>query len=181
MAVSPQTIRKRLSEKRLLASRDTTRSRLTVRRTLEGRSRNVLHLHARSLSMAEKRGQTDQTGQIVPDAPEKQGPEIGQSDAATEKPTNKTDQLAGGLVGQIPDRPNGKPSAQGTCEEIGQFGRSVTDHGGSGEIKHKRPDCNSTSFWRHRYDSGLYCSECWPCTDASMMAGESKSPTRTER
>jgi hypothetical protein len=163
----------------LLASRDATRDRLTVRRTIDGVNRYVLHLHARSLSTAEKTDQTDQTGQLLPETPKKQVPDVGRSDATTEKPASKTGQLASNLAGSELDRPNGKPETQKTCEEIGQFGRSDSHHVETGEIKHKYPDCTSTRFWEHRF-AGLHCSECWPCTDVTMKTREGKIPTRTE-
>jgi hypothetical protein len=43
LAVSEQTLRKRLNEKGLLASIDKTRETLTVRRNIAGTSKNVLH------------------------------------------------------------------------------------------------------------------------------------------
>ena len=44
IGVTSQTLRKRLSERGLLASVDAKRETLTVRRTLEGKQRDVLHL-----------------------------------------------------------------------------------------------------------------------------------------
>jgi hypothetical protein len=49
LTVSAQTLRRRLKERGLLASTDGKRQELTVRRTLEGRRRNVLHLYVSSL------------------------------------------------------------------------------------------------------------------------------------
>lgn len=43
-------MRKRLHEQGLLASTDQTRDRLTVRRTLQGKRRDVLHLHPDKLT-----------------------------------------------------------------------------------------------------------------------------------
>ena len=60
LTVSPTTLRKRLHEEGLLASTDRNREVLTVRRTLEGRRREVLHLRASVLS-ADKPDQPDQT------------------------------------------------------------------------------------------------------------------------
>jgi hypothetical protein len=61
LTVSPSTLRKRLHEEDLLASTDPKREVLTVRRTLEGRRREVIHLRASVLS-AEKPDQPDQGG-----------------------------------------------------------------------------------------------------------------------
>jgi hypothetical protein len=43
LAISEQTLRKRLNEKGMLASVDEARQTLTVRRTLGGSSKSVLH------------------------------------------------------------------------------------------------------------------------------------------
>jgi len=49
LPVSEQILRQRLRDSHLLASVDTARQMLLVRRTLEGRPRQVLHLRARDL------------------------------------------------------------------------------------------------------------------------------------
>src|SRR5256714_86260 len=50
IALTPQTLRKRLKERGILATYETQRRMLTVRRTLEGQRREVLHLHREALS-----------------------------------------------------------------------------------------------------------------------------------
>lgn len=50
LTISPRTLRKRLSEKGLLQSEDPSRQTYAVRRRLDGRERNVIHLHASCLS-----------------------------------------------------------------------------------------------------------------------------------
>jgi hypothetical protein len=50
LAVSPQTLRKRLSEWGILRSIDEQRQRLTSRRSFEGQRREVLHLAAETLT-----------------------------------------------------------------------------------------------------------------------------------
>jgi hypothetical protein len=47
--VSATTLTRRLRDKGLLLSTDRNRDTLTVRVTLEGRRRDVLHLHARTI------------------------------------------------------------------------------------------------------------------------------------
>jgi hypothetical protein len=59
LSVAPRTLRKRLHERGLLASVDAEREVLTIRKTLEGKRREVMHLHIVSLS-AEKPDQPDQ-------------------------------------------------------------------------------------------------------------------------
>ena len=65
MNVSPYTLRKRLKERGYLASVDTARSRLTVRKMLEGRRADVLHLKSWSLS-GEKPAQSSQETDPTP-------------------------------------------------------------------------------------------------------------------
>ncbi|MGH2690291.1 MAG: hypothetical protein ACRDKW_16015, partial [Actinomycetota bacterium] len=50
LPLTPQTLRRRLKEAGALASSETKRRMLTVRRTLEGQRREVLHLHKETLS-----------------------------------------------------------------------------------------------------------------------------------
>jgi hypothetical protein len=50
LSTSPATLRKRLREKGYLRSFDATRRTNTVRRTLEGQRREVLHLHSGSIT-----------------------------------------------------------------------------------------------------------------------------------
>ena len=45
LAVTEQTLKKRLREKNLLASIDQNRETLTVRKRIEGSSKDVLHIH----------------------------------------------------------------------------------------------------------------------------------------
>jgi len=47
--ISEQTLRHRLHQRRLLATVDAGRQMLLVRRTLEGRPRQILHLRASDL------------------------------------------------------------------------------------------------------------------------------------
>jgi Bifunctional DNA primase/polymerase, N-terminal len=54
LSITPKTLNKRLKEERLLKAVDFTRETLTVRKTLEGRQRNVLCLDINSLSPLEE-------------------------------------------------------------------------------------------------------------------------------
>jgi hypothetical protein len=56
LSLTPQTLRKRLKERGVLASVDTGRQVLTVRRILEGQRREVLHLSSTILSQTESLG-----------------------------------------------------------------------------------------------------------------------------
>ena len=55
IAVSAQTLRKRLSERGLLQSHDTIRETLTVGQSIGGSQKTVLHLHRRTLLPDETR------------------------------------------------------------------------------------------------------------------------------
>jgi hypothetical protein len=58
LTVGTQTLRRRLAEKGLLVTRDAKRQKLTMRKTLDGVRRDVLHLHPASLSSPYKTGPT---------------------------------------------------------------------------------------------------------------------------
>jgi hypothetical protein len=75
LTVTPQTLRKRLNQRGLLASTDQARQTLTVRRTLEGKRRDVLHLHASTLELSDQdEHEPDQEGR-KPDQPADQKPD----------------------------------------------------------------------------------------------------------
>jgi hypothetical protein len=108
LPVSPRTLRKRLSERGLLASTDSNRDVLTIRKTLDGRRREVLHLRADCLS-ATQPDQPDQSGGSA----ERNGRVSGQvsgrvSSEPSAHPTPKPDQNDAedgdlvGLVGKAP-------------------------------------------------------------------------------
>lgn len=61
LAVTAQVLTKRLHERGLLASTDQARETLTIRRTLEGKGRAVLHLDAGRLVWSEEPDKTDKT------------------------------------------------------------------------------------------------------------------------
>ncbi len=89
MPVSAQTLRKRLHERGLLASVDREREVLKVRRTLESRRREVLHLRAASLS-AEK-----------PDHPDHHGPN-----------PEENGRVGGRVAGQVAPEATGDPTTE---------------------------------------------------------------------
>jgi hypothetical protein len=105
LPVSPRTLRKRLKERGLIASTEPGREVLTVRRTLEGKRREVLHLLVASLPCMQP-DQPDQSGEN----PGENGRVNGRVEASwaahpTSNPTCKPDQNPGanvqlvGLVG----------------------------------------------------------------------------------
>jgi hypothetical protein len=61
-ALSAHTLRRRLKEKRLLASTDVARGKLTVRKTLQGERREVLHVVWPSVASAPKSDAADDDG-----------------------------------------------------------------------------------------------------------------------
>jgi hypothetical protein len=65
LAVSPQTLRKRLRERGMLRGIDEQRQRLTVRRIFEGQRRDVLHLDAGTLTSPARKA--DLTTETDPD------------------------------------------------------------------------------------------------------------------
>ena len=71
LAISAQTLNKRLSERGYLCSTDRSRDTLTVRRVLDSARREVLHLRAHTLSpSADSPDQPDQSDHQTPELPE---------------------------------------------------------------------------------------------------------------
>lgn len=69
--VTPQTLRRRLKEKGLLVTTDEGRKKLTIRKTLQGARRSVLHLESSSATSMSKSGSTGPEGEDAADS----GPE----------------------------------------------------------------------------------------------------------
>ena len=88
LTVTPQTLRKRLNERGLLASTDQTRKTLTVRRTLEGQRRDVLHLYATTLELPDQYEHKPDQERRKPDQRADQKPDHGPQtrQPATEHP-----------------------------------------------------------------------------------------------
>jgi hypothetical protein len=84
LAVTPQTLRKRLHERGLLASVDRKRETLTIRKTFEERQHNVLHLRAVSLSTPTK---PDKPDNGAAGEPEMSGPVSGSVSGSGANPT----------------------------------------------------------------------------------------------
>jgi hypothetical protein len=67
LGVTPDTLLRRLAQQGLLASREGRRQKLTVRVTLDGVRRAVLHMHAASLFPTCKTGPTGPRGEYPSD------------------------------------------------------------------------------------------------------------------
>jgi hypothetical protein len=114
LPVSPRTLRKRLKERGLLAEADTERQVLTVRRTLEGQRRDVLHLSAGLLS-AEKPDQPDQHDGATEQASTYAGRVAG-TNSTNGRPTRPADPTSPTNPTSDPTSENGYPA--GTCGQL---------------------------------------------------------------
>jgi hypothetical protein len=65
LAVTSETLRRRLNQKGLLVTREDRRQKLTVRVNLEGVRRTVLHLYAESVSPTPETGPTGPRGKKI--------------------------------------------------------------------------------------------------------------------
>jgi hypothetical protein len=139
--VSARTLHRRLKERGLLASTDSTRGVLTVRRTLEGKRRNVLQLRAGLLS-AQEPDQPDQSATSAGDWTTYGGRvSAGDPTKPTSNPTN----------GQSnPTNPTSNPtSARGSGDKsngplVGLVGSATGGEGGpehNGEESVNPPGC----------------------------------------
>jgi hypothetical protein len=107
LPVTPRTLHRRLSERGLLVSREAGRETVTIRKTLEGRRRAVLHLRADALcaQQPDQPDQPDQQGEIPGENGQVAGQVAGRvAPAAGPNPTMKPDQNGrenGPLVGLV--------------------------------------------------------------------------------
>jgi hypothetical protein len=128
LPVAGRTLRKRLSERGLLLSRDAARQTLTVRVTFDGARREVLHLHAstivKGMCTAEGPDQPDQGGGTSVVEPVKRG--------------------IGRVPGQVPDA---DPTSYPTRESTGNIGiaEQLVGLGRSSDEIHTPPDFDESA------------------------------------
>lgn len=172
LGVSPRTLHKRLEERGLLASTEPGRNTRTVRRTLAGARRTVLHVHAGSIMPQE----TDQTDQSF------------QSEAF---------EAAGGQFSGQFAVPSRDRTAQGNCPVqggearvepvVGDLGNSVSSREDNTHNAHDSPEanttavdstpapqrpcytCGGTQFWR-AVDGAVVCATCHPPGSEGLVA-----------
>jgi hypothetical protein len=102
--LAPRTLHKRLSERELLVSTEGGRNTLTVRRTLEGARRSVLHLHAASILGDKPTDQPDQEADELCYPSSQAGQFVGQFDSELPEglpSENAQETLAEQLRGQV--------------------------------------------------------------------------------
>jgi hypothetical protein len=179
LAIGKRTLHKRLHERRwLMSTEEKPRETLTVRRTLGGARRNVLHLHAHSI--VSPTGETDQSDQPGTwEAPEAlavpaRGQFAGQFSAPpcvkTDHETDQGERLKATVRGE--EEPVGRElvSLVGCAE-----GRSKET--ASGICTQPRADstqrpcyaCQGTRFWRSRHGP-LVCATCHPPAVVDLVA-----------
>lgn len=126
--ISPRTLHRRLNDKRLLASTDSKREVLTVRRVLEGQRRSVLHLHTHLL-----RSRPDQPDHLDenPEKTSSSGGQVSRPDPTTHPTTgsDKPDQLSHSTT-----NPTTASSCQleGSGGVVGSVGSGMDDNGEPG-------------------------------------------------
>jgi hypothetical protein len=140
LTVSASTLRRRLNEHGLLASTDAAREVLTIRRTLEGRRREVIHLQAASLL----RREPDQPDQLKENTG-KNGQVAGR--VCPNPTTNPTSNPTSNLTN--PTNPTSNPTSefgQKTGENAQLVGLVGLDAGKEGEAEEK-PATASSDEW----------------------------------
>lgn len=158
LPVGLQTLRKRLHERRLLLSTDPAREVLTVRRILEARRRDVLHLQAEVLGFS--------VLPTKPDHPDQ--PDRGRTDElAVPSEISTSTRNPTGATGCNPSDP---------VELVGLAGKAGTATVGSQRVTLclRGPGsvcwtCKEGRFWRSVYGQ-IVCSSCHPPSDQKLVA-----------
>jgi hypothetical protein len=162
--VTPRTLHKRLSGRRLLASDDAKRKTHTVRRTLAGKRRDVLHLRPGSLLPRQETDQTDQTDQDgTADPPADDGSHFpGQfpplSVSETDHENRPQEPWEGGKEADVV----GLGSLVSSSEQETQDGAAAVAAPALETLETAlKPcyTCGGTRFWRDRYDTD-HCATC---------------------
>lgn len=164
LPIAPRTLHKRLHEKGLLASTETGRNTLTVRRVLAGSRRVVLHVRAQVVMPAG----TDQTAHddARASADATDGQNRGQF--ATEPParTAPLNRLETSAVGPIEPAPSSVGSL-GSCGDGRDSSSTATPKPDAASAAMRpRPErpcysCKGTRFWRYE-DGPFVCPICHP-------------------
>jgi hypothetical protein len=160
LTVGTKTLHKRLHERGILASTSAGRDTLTVRRTLEGARRNVLHLNARALRASEPDQPTQHADHAV-ELLDTVWTDLGSgSEEPAQQPTHVSAQPEAGThtsgqVGQI-SQSNDAPLAEQTPAT-------------SEEVPRRCFACHRARFWRSR-GGGVVCAHCSPPAAANLVA-----------
>lgn len=138
LSITPQTLRKRLKDKGLLASIDSRRQKLTVRKTVQGTRRDVMHL---VLTPDSPLCATGPTGPGDPNAPEN-GPVSGAGSWAGNGQANGApahEMAAAGTSGQV-------PTAVGP--EMGRLGQLDTGEDGTAGKNNSAQQADGWGDWQ---------------------------------
>jgi hypothetical protein len=166
ITVTQYTLRKRLHDRGLLASVDTARGKLTVRRTLGGTRHEVLHLRVGSLAGDD----ADGCAAPVTDPGSGPVPGVGSGVAPADRPTADSPEKAqdGRGGGSGPIGPVGTVSrAEETPNDAGRACPAPGETDGAGW----RPCCiyHHPRLWRDRYGV-LKCAMCFrPLSDEAVV------------
>jgi hypothetical protein len=129
--VSAQTLRRRLKEKSLLTTVDEARGKLTVRKTLQGARRDVLHIAWKAVPSLPK------TGTTGPDGEARIGPE---SRAGNDQANGEPDQNKAAA-----NTPGHSPAAAG--QRLGRLGRFDTGEEETADANYSEQQANTWGEW----------------------------------
>ena len=156
LTVGARTLHKRLNERGILRSTESNRDTLTVRRTIEGRRRNVLHLHQNVLSTppgtdqtahGDKAGESGQVTRAGSDERADRGEPPNGEEAEPEMPGRLIADEAVGQVGQV------LGTEEGPVEDVGVSVVSSLDN--SDQDLTKRAPARGGHLVRYARDQGL--------------------------
>jgi len=164
LTIASGTLRKRFKQRKLLASVDEKRGTITIRRTLQGTQRQVLHFKISTLFPVEKPDKPDKSdneGLVNDDCRVSQ---VGYSTSPTRNPTDgnlvestdyKTNVRFVGFVGRNESFPNliGRPPINGSA-------RPDKTSDIEPDIQQPCLVCGSETFWRR--GNHYVCERCHP-------------------
>jgi hypothetical protein len=168
-------LKRRLEDQGFLVGKDRAREVLTVRRTLQGQRRAVLHLHAEALASLSP-PIPDQPDQIEDNSPiGRASPPAATDDQAD--PTKTTDAATGGygdVVGLVGSEAPEESATVNGYEGKARFTANPTPPSG-------KPDrcrmCGGRRFWQ-RHDTSPICGRCHPPTveDVTWLDAPAEPP-----
>jgi hypothetical protein len=178
MPVASRTLHKRLSERGLLVSRDEQRGRLTVRHTLGGSRRAVLHLQAKHLVSREP-AQLSQTAHPLQESDEgaedgtERGKVLAPPRVVPSREPSHEDAAAEG-AGASEEAPAAQVGQLGHSPEVDRSERNERQSATGNPALPLEPTgccyaCGGLGFWRYE-QGGWQCERCHPPGDPARVA-----------
>lgn len=163
LTIAATTLWKRLDERKVLKSKDEARGRFTVRRTIAGNRRAVIHLAKLTLWFTNAAQPSHEDESDL-------DPATYEDDLwAMDRPIGPDNGISAAHIPAVASGPINSAPNQAVTSPIMSEKQSSNDS----QIQWRDGDpcrmCNGTRFWRSSNDGTWICERCHPCPDRKKM------------